>query len=241
MNPRFRATATAVLLSAGLVAASDAPTRPQAALGRLKAGNDRFASNASAPVALSVNRRQEVADAQQPAAMVLSCADSQVPPEHVFNAGLGELLVVRTAGGVIDRSVLATLEYGADRLHVPLLVVMGHEACDVVRAAADHPGDHESTNLDFVMKAIQASRHQGTSAGERSEIRALVLANVEQVINDALSKSPMLRKMVDAGQLQVVGAYYEAVSGRVIFSEPVAHAAVPQGTVSAVARDPGRH
>jgi carbonic anhydrase len=192
---------------------------PQAALGLLKAGNDRFVRNASAPVSLSANRRQELADGQRPAAMVLSCADSRVPPEHVFNAGLGELFVIRTAGEVIDKSILATLEYGAVELHIPLLVVMGHESCGAITAAAQAKDDAASVNIAYLHKAIRAARRQ--PANEHEEIKDLILANVEQVINDAIVGSPALQQMVDAGRLGVVGAYYELVSGRVIFSEMV--------------------
>ena len=109
MTVRVRvATAVAVILSAVLVAGAEGPGQaptPQEALGLLKAGNDRFVRNASSPVSLSVNRRQELAAGEHPFAMVLSCVDSRVPPEYVFNAGLGDILVVRTAGAVIDRSI----------------------------------------------------------------------------------------------------------------------------------------
>ena len=162
---------------------------PREALGQLKAGNDRFARNTSKPVSLSVNRRKELAGAQSPSAMILSCADSRLPPELVFNAGLGELFVIRSAAGVVDRAVLATIEYGADRLHIPLLVVMGHESCDVVTAAAGAKGAAESANLDYLYKAIQAATHE--TAEDRDEVRSLVLGNVEQVINDTLVKSPL--------------------------------------------------
>ncbi len=84
--------------------------------------------------------------------MILSCADSRLPPELVFNAGLGELFVIRSLGGVVDRSVLATIEYGAARLHVPLLVVIGHESCDVVKAAAGTKGAAETANLDYLYR-----------------------------------------------------------------------------------------
>jgi len=211
-----------VVAAAGLEA--PAPRTPQEALGLLKAGNDRFARNASTPVSLSVNRRRELASAQFPTATVLSCADSRVPPEHIFNVGLGDLFVIRTAGEVIDRSILASIEYGAEHLHIPLLVVMGHESCGAVRAAAESKGAVSSANLDYLLKAIQAARRP--SPQERDEIKTLILANVEQVINDAMTKSPLLRHMVDEGRLSVVGAYYELVSGRVIFSEPVSAAPV---------------
>lgn len=224
MTVRFRVAAViAIVLGAVWVAAGAegaGPTyTPQEALGLLKAGNDRFVRNASTPASLSVNRRQELAAGQHPAAMVLSCADSRVPPEHVFNVGLGDLFVIRTAGEVIDKSILATLEYGAEHLHIPLLVVMGHESCGAVTAAAQAKGEATSASMAYLLKAIQAARHQPRQ--EREEIKALILANVEQVINDAMGGSPVLQRMVDIGEIGVVGAYYELVSGRVTFSEMV--------------------
>jgi carbonic anhydrase len=216
------ATGAAATLAMSVVlgaAGTDAPLPARSALGILKAGNDRFARNLSQPVPLGVNRREELSKGQHPIAMVLSCADSRVPPEHVFNVGLGDLFVIRTAGEVIDRSILATMEYGAEHLHVPLLVVMGHESCGAVQAAADDKGEARSANMDYLLKAIQAAKTQ--SPREREDIRNLILANVEQVINETLSKSPVLRRTVDSGRLQVVGAYYELVSGRVTFSEPI--------------------
>jgi carbonic anhydrase len=206
---------------------------PEQALGLLKAGNDRFVRNTSVPVSLSVNKRQELAAGQHPIAMVLSCADSRVPPEYIFNAGLGELFVIRTAGEVIDKSILATLEYGAEHLHIPLLVVMGHESCGAVKAAADPKAETSSANLTYLLKAIQAAKRP--PKGERDEIKSLILANVEEVINDAMEGSPLLQRMVDTGHLGIVGGYYELVSGRVMFSEPVV-AAKP--AVHAAAKHP---
>src|SRR5262245_30091668 len=233
MTVRVRlAAAAAIVFSAALAAAgadrAGQAFTPQEALGLLRAGNDRFVRNASAPASLSVNRRQELAAGQHPAAMVLSCADSRVPPEHVFNAGLGDLFVIRTAGEVVDKSILATLEYGAEHLHIPLLVVMGHESCGAVTAAAQAKGETTSANMAYLLKAIQAARRPPRQ--EREEIRDLILANVEQVINDAMNGSPPLQHMVDTGRLGIVGAYYELVSGRVMFSDLVRSATLPQVT-----------
>ena len=203
-------------------AGSAQPDSPGLALGRLKAGNDRFVKNASAPVALGAPTREAAAKAQAPVAMVLSCADARVPPEFVFNTGLGELFVVRALGSVADRAVVASLEYGASALHVPLLVVMGHESCDVVRDAASG-GEGAGPNQQFLLKAIRAGTDR--TPGEHKDLRAAVLANIEQVINDVLAGSDVLRQAVNAGRLHVVGAYYELASGRVVFSEPVTVAA----------------
>ncbi len=216
---RFVATTALACTAALAFAETPAPrATPRDAIGQLKAGNDRFARNASQPVSLSVNRRRDLTVADRPLAMVLSCADSRVPPEHIFNVGLGDLLVIRSGGGVVDRSILATIEYGATSLHVPLLVVMGHESCDIVKAAAAR-GVAQTPNLDYLFKAIQAGPRRLRS--EEDEARALVFDNIEQVINDTLAKSQLVRRMVDAGELDVVGGYYELISGRVVFSESV--------------------
>ena len=217
----FRTTTLLVLIATFSVAAEAPAPAPaaRAALGRLKVGNERFVKNASAPVSLSVVTRKALTTGQAPYAMVLSCADSRVPPEYIFNAGLGELFVIRAAGEVVDKSIAASLEYGAEHLHIPLLVVMGHESCGAVRAAVEN-AELASPNLTYLVKAIQ----KGTTrpGAETTEIRAAILANVEQQINDALAGSEILRHAVETGTLQVVGAYYELATGRVTFSEPVA-------------------
>ena len=193
-------------------------------LSRLKAGNAQFVSNPEDAVSIAPGRRSALAQGQAPFATILSCADSRVPPEIVFHAGLGELFVVRAAGNVTDHAILASVEYAAEHLHTPLVVVMGHESCGAVKAAAEAKGPSESANLEFLLRAIQAARRQVATAedrDDREDIKALVLANVEEVINDAMAKSPVLRKLVAAGTLEVVGGYYELVSGRVMFSDPV--------------------
>jgi carbonic anhydrase len=215
----FRLSAAFVVLLPALGVTADAPSPARGALGRLKVGNERFVKNASAPISLSTFTRQELAKGQQPYAMVLSCADSRVPPEYIFNAGLGELFVVRAAGEVVDRSVLATLEYGAEHLHIPLLVVMGHESCGAVKAVVDN-AEVAGPNLEYMVKAIRAGVTRTKT--EQIAIKDAILANVEQAINDALAGSEILRHAVDGGGLQVVGAYYELGSGQVTFSEPIA-------------------
>ena len=220
---RVRLLAIAILCCAPLLSAPLAESRTaREALGLLKAGNDRFVKNASAPVSLSPNVREELTKGQHPFAMVLSCADSRVPPEHIFNVGLGDLFVIRTAGEVVDRSILASLEYGAEHLHIPLLVVMGHESCGAVQAAVASKGEPLGPNLDYLVKAIRVGTMR--TGAERAELRTAILANVEQSINDTLSGSVLLRRMVDTNKLQVAGAYYELATGRVMFSEAVTSA-----------------
>lgn len=220
MAVRLAAVAVAAAWSTSPAAAE--PPTPALALGQLKAGNDRFTKNASQPVALGAPAREAAARAAAPIAMILSCADARVPPEFVFNAALGELFVVRSLGGVADRAVVASLEHGATSLQAPLLVVMGHEACDIVHEATT-AAEPAGANRRFLITAIRAGAER--IAAEQQDVRAAVLANVEQSINDVMAASEPLRQAVSAGRLLVVGAYYEMASGRVVFSEPVTAAA----------------
>lgn len=215
-RPALVVAAFVSLASWSPLAAEPEPAAPP--LARLKAGNERYVKGALSSVALGSGTRQSLTKEQHPFAMVLSCADSRVPPEYIFNVGLGDLFVVRAAGEVVDKSVMASLEYGAEHLHIPLLVVMGHESCGAVKAAVE--AEHgEGPNLDYLVSHIRAGFQHG--AAEQKELRTVILANVEQVINDAMGGSQILRQSAMTGHLQVVGAYYELGSGSVVFSEPV--------------------
>jgi carbonic anhydrase len=217
----------AALALAAPALASDGPApavTSSAALERLKAGNQRFVEDVSADQRVDAERRAELVAGQAPYALVLSCADSRVPPEIVFNTGLGELFVVRAAGQVLDRSVLASLEYGGEHLKSPLLVVMGHEFCGAVKAARDRkPGAPSmGPNLDFLLKQIQPAVAHSEKAIFDEPLRAAILANVAQIVNDLQVQSPILRGLIERGKLQIVGAFYELTSGRVTFSHAIA-------------------
>jgi carbonic anhydrase len=110
---------------------------PEEALTRLVEGNMRFASGGSKPINESAERRIKVEERQRPFATIFSCVDSRVPPELVFDRGLGDLFVVRTAGNVIDSAVMGSLEYGAYELEIPLLLVLGHKKCGAVKATIE--------------------------------------------------------------------------------------------------------
>lgn len=220
-RPRVLAIALSAALTLGVVLTGSGST-PENGIARLKAGNARFVANPAEALTIDAASRAAVARGQAPFATVVSCADSRVPPEVIFHAGLGELFVVRAAGHVADHSVLASVEYGAEHLHIPLVVVMGHEMCGAVKAAVETPpGTSLGPNLDYLLKAIRpaVARTAGQPADVR--LRAAVLENVEETINDLVTKSSVLRHLSDAGTVKLIGAYYELASGRVHFSELV--------------------
>ena len=183
---------------------------------RLKAGNERFVRAVAdhAPVTLPSTPIEGA-----PTAAVLSCADQRMSPEVIFTAAPGELFVVRSLGEVADRAVVASIEHSVETEHVPLVVVLGHDSCAVVKTATDSRATALSVHIDYLLKAIRAGLPR--SGPDQPDVRRAVLANVEQVINDVLGASPSLRTAVQGGRLTVVGAYFDAATGQVVFSEPV--------------------
>lgn len=212
----------AALLSAHSVTFSAVESPAMSSVERLKTGNAEFVAKPESALPITAQRRTELAKGQTPFATVLSCADSRVPPEVIFHTGLGDLFVVRAAGQVTDKSVLASIEYAAEHLRSPLVVVMGHESCGAVKAAMDTPATKSlGVNLDYLLKSIRPSVAATAAIPEAGRLRAAILRNVEESLNDVIDNSALLKKMFDEGEIGVVGAYYELATGRVHFSEPV--------------------
>lgn len=201
--------------------AAEDPATPNSAISRLRSGNAQFVSDPESALPISAARRSALSAGEAPFAAVLSCADSRVPPEVVFHTRLGDLFVVRAAGHVTDRSILASLEYAVEQLQVPLIVVMGHEACGAVKAAVETPATKSlGPNLDFMLKAIRPAVAATSSLADAVRIRAAILKNVEDSINDLVTESAILRHTAETGRLGFVGAFYELSTGRAHFSEP---------------------
>jgi carbonic anhydrase len=146
-----------------------------------------------------------------------------VPPEPIFNQGLGDLFVVRTAGAVADQAVLGSMEYAAEHLHVPLVVVMGHTSCGAVKAAMETPApakpDPAQLNLERILSAIRPSL-PGTP-GHGNAWADAVYASTEHSLSDVVHHSPVLAHMGESGAVLMVSAVYELESGKVHFSKPL--------------------
>lgn len=173
----------------------------------LSAGNQRFVSGKGEPRNL-VSRRKELANTQNPLVAVLSCSDSRVPPELVFDEGLGDLFVVRSAGESADALAVGSLEYAVEHLGSTMIVVLGHESCGAVKAACAG-GKAESPNLEAVVAPITPS------CSKSKDIDAAVRDHVHNVAQDLTRKSAILKKAVDEGKLTIVEAYYSLDTGAV--------------------------
>jgi carbonic anhydrase len=183
-----------------------------AALAELKAGNHRHVAKHYQHPNQTAARQHELASGQQPHAAVLSCADSRVPPEIVFDRGLGDLFVVRVAGNVAGDPELASLEYAAEHLSVPLVVVLGHQRCGAVTAAVDGgdaPG-HLPALVDLIRPAVDKAKGM---SGDR--IENTVRVNVQMVVEKLRTSHPVLEELVEKHHLQIVGGVYSLDTGRV--------------------------
>ncbi|MEK7690527.1 MAG: carbonic anhydrase [Bdellovibrionota bacterium] len=195
------------------------------ALGWLKEGNARYVSGKTKGPARDLATRQELAKGQHPYAIVLSCSDSRVPPELIFDQGFGQLFVVRVAGNVVGAATVASIEYAAEHLGSKLLVVMGHESCGAVKAAMDTPPTKSagSMDLDTLVSAIRPNiesyRKLASSSTdpEAKTLRTPVKMNVNGVAARLLKRSKILRHLVHTGKLKVVGGVYGLASGEVEF------------------------
>ena len=180
----------------------------------LMAGNQRFVSGKTEAHDI-VPLRQKLASGQSPHVIVLSCSDSRVSPELVFDQSLGDLFVVRTAGNVADPVALGSIEYAVDHIHSVALVVLGHEKCGAVTAACS--GDKmPSVNLEAIMNKIGPAVSQAKTYAKSDDlIESAIKDNVRQSAKDVLANSEIIRNAVQAGKLKVFEAEYSLDTGEV--------------------------
>jgi len=195
------------------------------ALALLVEGNERWLGAGVATPNLSADRRAMLArHGQRPFATILTCADSRVPVERLFDRGIGDVFVARVAGNVAGVAEVGTVEYGVGHLRTPLLVIMGHTRCGAVQAATESDGHataetdghgHVAALLDAVAPAVERARRLNPHATLEELVEHAVRENVWQSAYDLFKSSPRCRELVSSGQLVVVGAVYDIESGRV--------------------------
>lgn len=189
----------------------------KAALKKLIEGNKRFTSGNFSTKNMGAERREELLKGQKPFAVIVSCSDSRVPPELLFDQALGDIFVVRTAGNVVDAIATGSVEYAVEHLHTPLVVVMGHENCGAVKAAVDG-GEAEGSIGAIIEKIEPALTRAKTSGAEGLQLyEAVTDENITSTIED-LQKSPIIQHLLASGQLALVGAKYHLASGKVVFN-----------------------
>lgn len=195
-------------------------TSPVTAWKALKEGNQRFVEGKPEHPSQSVEHRASLAEAQKPTAVVFGCADSRVAAEIIFDQGLGDMFVVRTAGHVIDSAVLGSIEYAVTVLDVPLIVVLGHDSCGAVKAtlsAIDDgtvPSGYVRDVVERVTPSILLGRRDGLTRVDEFEAR-----HVNETAAQLAARSTAISERLDAGQLAIAGVTYHLADGRVVLRD----------------------
>ena len=196
-------------------------TNPRDAIRALKAGNSRFFSGTAKRPELSAAERRSQILQQTPFAVILSCSDSRVPTEIVFDQGLGSLFITRVAGNVVETGTLGSIEYAVGHLKTHALCVLGHEGCGAVKAALLSPEERaqETENIQSLLNSIvPAVSKISKIRDEKARMREAVVANVRQQVQN-LKKVKFIQDAVTSGRIALIGAYYEITSGAVDFFE----------------------
>ena len=200
-----------------ILAAPAAPISSEAARQRLVAGNSRYV--AGQPLRLDhSSRRESVARGQMPFAIVLGCSDSRVPPEILFDQGLGDIFTVRVAGNIADDLAIGSMEYAVEHFGPPLIVVLGHERCGAVTATGESvaagtmPPPHIASLGAALRPAVEASTGMPGDAVENA-----ITTHVRLTVAALKASGPILADAVGRGRLEIVGAEYHLASGRVGF------------------------
>jgi carbonic anhydrase len=202
------------LVAVGILALGAQESLPSAdaALAELKAGNAHHVAKTYARPHQTAARQHVLASGQSPHCAILTCADSRLPPEIIFDKGLGDIFDVRVAGNVAGDDETASLEYAAEHLHVPLVVVMGHMQCGAVSAALE--GGTLPGKLPNLMAAIRPAVDQSAhEPGNRLD--NAVRDNVVHVVEQLRAAKPVLSDLVATGKLRIVGAVYSLDTGKV--------------------------
>lgn len=185
------------------------------AMERLKDGNQRYMAAKMAGPRRGKDQRALVSKAQLPFAVIVGCSDSRVPPEIVFDQGLGDLFVIRVAGNVMDDPGIGSIEYAVEHLGSRLIVVLGHERCGAVDAACKggNPGGHVGSLVEAIRPAVEvARRHKGDNL-----LADAVKANVQRVVDQLKGSWPVLGPEVREEKISIVGAVYDLETGLVEF------------------------
>jgi carbonic anhydrase len=211
------------LILAALVAFSgpDSSVSPSSALVKLTEGNKRFVSGHTRHPRSNPGRRAEVAKTQKPFAVVIGCSDSRVGPELVFDQGLGDLFVVRTAGNLVDDFVMGSAEYAVEHLGARLIVVLGHERCGAVVATLDTFGkshaddDHEphDGHISYLLEAIRPAVEM--TKGAKNPLEAAIRENVRLMVKKMSTADGPLKARLGKSQIKIVGASYDLDTGAV--------------------------
>lgn len=187
-------------------------------ISKLKQGNERFFSGQSEYPNLGQDRRNETStNGQNPFVTVITCSDSRVPVENIFDAGIGDVFVIRVAGNVVNADEAGSIEYGVDHLHTPVFIVLGHTHCGAVTAVVKDVEVHGNIPklIENIHPAVQKAREKHGEEFNEELLLEAIKSNVWHSIEDLFAISEISKQLVQEGNLKIVGALYHIEDGKV--------------------------
>jgi len=187
---------------------------------RLKLGNQRFVQGQPVHPDETLERLRKLKQGQHPFAVVVSCSDSRIPPELVFDQGLGDIFSIRTAGNVIGDYELGSIEYAVEHLKCNLIVVLGHENCGAIDAFVNSNHHHHKDHIQSIIKYIEEEEEEEKCLDSiRFNPDVAVRANIKHGVASLRNSTPILKQLFQKKQLTIIGAYYDLDTGEVSFDE----------------------
>jgi carbonic anhydrase len=188
-------------------------------MAKLKAGNQRFSTGKAVHLHQDSAKVKELVGGQKPFVVVVSCSDSRVPPEEIFDQGLGDIFTIRTAGNVMSDYEIGSIEYAVEHLGTKLIVVMGHESCGAVSAFLEHEkDDNVPGHIKSIIAALKSEPElQDTLKTRDNLLPRAVRANVRHDVKQLQTSEPILQELYKKGEITVVGAVYHLNTGQVEF------------------------
>jgi carbonic anhydrase len=207
----FSGVILSLFLLVNLVSAQDELTK-------LKSGNERYMTGQTGAKDF-LKERTDLVKGQAPYAIIVTCSDSRVPPEYIFDESLGQLFVIRVAGNVVDPDVLGSIEYAVEHLHSKMLVIMGHESCGAVKATLE--GGKVPPNIGALLYKIKPAVKKANlkHLDKEKTLDLAIEENVDIQIKEALKQSSIIKETFEKGELKIFGAIYNLHTGKVEFQE----------------------
>ncbi|GAB2616693.1 carbonic anhydrase [Belliella aquatica] len=182
-------------------------------------GNERFSEDHPLHPDQTLDRLRDLSQGQHPVAAIVSCSDSRVPPELIFDQGLGDLFVIRNAGNIVADYEIGSVEYAIEHLEVPLVIILGHTKCGAIGAFVEHEHEHSHHYSEYIQKIIDfidaEEEEQVLQRGTIDFYEKAIEANVLHGIHELKNKVPLVSELIAAKKLRVVGAIYDVETGRV--------------------------
>lgn len=195
----------------------------------LMEGNERFAADESLHPDQTLERLRNLNAGQHPVAAIVSCSDSRVPPELIFDQGLGDLFVIRNAGNIVGDYEIGSVEYAVEALGVPLVIVMGHTNCGAIHAFVDYDHDHSHVYPEYIQKIIDyidaEEEEKALPRNIPNFFERAVEANILHGVHELKQKIPMADSLIQQKKLRIIGALYDMESGkvRIVEDKPTAN------------------